>query len=122
MFNRFAGLLAGFFAVGIAAPQAEAAAALAIDSNQGAAWGYGTGFDYQSDADARALSECGGNCTVVLQFSNTCGAYAADQSPNSTVFGWGTAADGSSAQARAMGECRASGGYDCIVRVWACDE
>ena len=50
--------------------------ALAIDERGGDQ--YGWAVDYETAAAARALSECGAGCAVVLTFGR-CVAYAADQ-------------------------------------------
>nr|MBS0019018.1 DUF4189 domain-containing protein [Gammaproteobacteria bacterium] len=101
--------------------QAMAAGALAIDSNQGRGYGFAHGYQNTSQAEQRALNECGHGCQVVLRFNSGCAAYAADQSSGSTAYGWGTASSGSAAQNRALSECQSRGGSSCMVRSWACD-
>ena len=79
--------------------------------------------DYETAgaARARALSECGGGCRVVLTF-NRCAAYAADQDAGSTAVGWAESfASSSSAQQAALSECSSRGGTGCLVRVWGCN-
>lgn len=101
-----------------------AAGALAIDTNQGDQWGWAVDYPSQTDADRRALNECGYGCSIVMRFSNTCAAYAADQAHGSTVYGWAHGYSSSSgAQNGALSECRLRGGAgsQCIVRVWGCD-
>lgn len=109
----------------IAVPSISVAAgALAIDTNQGDQWGWAVNYPSQADADRRALNECGYGCSIVMRFSNTCAAYAADQSRGSTAYGWAYGYSNSSgAQNRALQECQARGGAGsyCIVRVWGCD-
>ena len=100
--------------------QAIAAGALAIDSNQGGQYGFSHGYKNFSQADQKALSECGTGCQVVLEFSG-CGAYAADQSSGSTAYGWGTGSSSSIAQNTALSGCQSHGGTSCIVRSYACD-
>lgn len=95
--------------------------ALAIDENQGDQWGFAYDQPSMGDAESRALNECGGNCSVVQTFSSGCAAYAADQSSGSTVYGWGTADDASSAQSAALQYCRNYGGSYCVVRSWGCN-
>jgi hypothetical protein len=94
---------------------------LAIDNNQGRA--YGLSYDYPTaqEADARALKECGYGCQVVKNFATGCGAYAADQSYGSTTYGWGLATTGQEAQDIALNYCRQSGGANCMIRVWSCN-
>ena len=101
--------------------QAMAAGALAIDSNQGKQYGWADGYKTTSQAEQRALSECGAGCQIVLRFNNGCGAYAADQANRSTAYGWGTASSSAAAQNRALSECRSRGGSSCIVRAWGCN-
>lgn len=108
----------------VAPSWAWAAGALAIDENQGDHWGWAVDYATQQDADRRALSECGPGCDIVLRFSDTCAAYAADQTYGSTAYGWAYGySSPSSAQDRALQECRSRGGADayCIVRAWGCD-
>lgn len=95
---------------------------LAIDGNQGRSYGFAYNYSSQSDADERATSECGRGCYVVLTFGNgMCGAYAADQSSGSTVYGWGKASDAGTAQNYARNACEQRGGRSCIIRVWGCN-
>lgn len=104
-----------------AAATARAAGALAIDNNRGSAYGFSHDYANMGDAERRALSECGRNCRVVLRFQTGCGAYAADQSSGSSVYGWGTASSRDAAQNRAREECRRAGGRNCVLRAWACN-
>ena len=95
--------------------------ALAIDGGQGSRYGWAINYDTVQQARQRALSECGGGCSVVLTFDR-CAAYAADQESGSTAYGWAESYDSSqSAQQRALGECRSRGGSQCIVRAWGCN-
>ena len=96
--------------------------ALAIDSNQGPSWGWAINYPTVQQAEQRALAECGNNCHVVMRFSNECGAFAADQEPGSTIYGWGKADSGVAAQNRALSECRRRGGTSCRVRAWGCTQ
>jgi hypothetical protein len=95
--------------------------ALAIDSNQGDQYGFSYNHPSMGAAEQRALSECGRGCSVVLRFSSGCGAYAADQSRGSSVYGWSQAASGNAAQSGALNECRSRGGRSCQVRAWGCN-
>ena len=92
--------------------------ALAIDSNQGSQYGFSYNQSSMSAARSRALSECGGSCSVVKSFSSGCAAYAADQSSGSTAYGWGTGSSSSKAKSNALSYCR---GSNCIVRAWGCN-
>ena len=100
-----------------------AAGALAIDGRQGDQWGASNNYQTQADADARALRECGQGCSIVARFSNSCAAFAADQTLGSTAFGRGHAATASQAQTIALEYCRQYGGTrsNCVVRAWGCD-
>ena len=49
-----------------------------------------------------------------------CGAFAADQTPGSTINGWGLGPSSNAAKARAISECSNRGG-NCQARVWACE-
>lgn len=94
---------------------------LAIDSNQGSAYGFSYDYPTARDADARALKECGYGCSVVKNFATGCGAYAADQAPGGTAYGWGTASTEQEAKNIALNYCRQYGGTNCIIRVWSCN-
>ena len=95
--------------------------ALAIDANQGEAWGWAIDYPTPSAAAQRALSECGFDCSIVMRFSDECAAYAADQTEGSTVYGWANGYDSEGgARAKAMAECGDKGGTSCIVRAWGC--
>lgn len=97
------------------------AGALAIDERQGDQYGWAVDYETVGAAQARALSECGGGCRVVLTF-NRCAAYAADQAADSTAVGWAESfASSSSAQQAALSECSSRGGTGCLVRVWGCN-
>ena len=72
--------------------------ALAIDERQGEQWGWAVDYETAAAAQARALDECGPECSVVLTFGR-CAAYAADQDAGSTAVGWAEAyASASAAQ------------------------
>lgn len=116
-------LYAAALMVGIlgASSNAFAWGSLAIDSNQGSAYGYSYDYPTARDADARALKECGYGCTVVKNFATGCGAYAADQAPGGTAYGWGTAPTEQEAKNIALSYCRQYGGTNCIIRVWSCN-
>jgi hypothetical protein len=94
---------------------------LAIDSNQGRA--YGLSYDYPNpqEADARALKECGTGCHVVKNFATGCGAYATDQARGGTASGWGIASSEKEAKDIALNYCRQYRGINCMIRVWSCN-
>ena len=95
--------------------------ALAVDERQGDQYGWAVDYETAAAAQARALSECGGGCRVVLTFAR-CAAYAADQDADSTAVGWAESyGAASSAQQAALSECNSRGGSGCIVRVWGCN-
>lgn len=100
---------------------AMANGALAIDRNKGAQYGFSYDYPSRQGARSRALQECGVGCSIVLEYSTGCAAYAADQAYGSTVYGWATAPDSSYAQSMAISECHNRGGSQCIVRVWGCN-
>ena len=95
--------------------------ALAIDTNQGAAFGVGRDYRTVAEAEQRALSECGSRCRVVVRFVSGCAAYSADQTRGSNVFGFARANSKAAAQAKADGYCRSYGGKRCLIRVWGCN-
>ena len=94
--------------------------ALAIDSARGKRYGFSYTYPTRSEAETRALRECGSGCRVVLTFPSGCGAYAIDDNPNSSIYGWATASTSGTAQSNALGYCRQQGGSRCMVRVWGC--
>ena len=100
---------------------ARASAALAIDTNQGASYGWAINYSNQANADAYAVAQCGGSCSVVMRFTHTCAAYAADQTGGSTAYGWAYDPNVNNASNRALTFCQSRGGTGCIVRVWGCD-
>ena len=109
----------------LSTPSASVAAgALAIDRNQGNQYGWAIQYRTQSEADRRALNACGSGCSIVMRFSNTCAAYAADQQHDSTAYGWAWGSrSASTVQNQARQECRSRGGTQssCVVRVWGCE-
>ena len=108
------------YAVSLAAAQPPVGA-LAIDGSQGDQYGWAVDYETAGAAQARALSECGGGCRVVLTF-NRCAAYAADQDSDSAAVGWAESfASSSSAQQAALAACNSRGGTACLVRVWGCN-
>jgi hypothetical protein len=101
--------------------QAMAAGSLAIDTLQGEKYGFSFNHPGIDPADARAMRECGADCSVVLRFRAECAAYSADQAKGSNAYGWATGTTSAAVQQRANSECRAKGGSSCKVRAWGCD-
>lgn len=87
----------------------------AVAFGPGGAWAYAINEPSREDAARAAQRQCGGDCTNVLTFHNSCGAYAS----GSGGYGWGNASNREDAEERAMEECEkvASG---CRIRVWGC--
>ncbi|MCK5925965.1 MAG: DUF4189 domain-containing protein, partial [Methylococcales bacterium] len=96
-------------------------AALAINGNQGNRWGFSHDRLSTSDANQQALLKCGSDCTVVKNFTNGCGAYAADQATGSTIWGFAQASTPEQAKDKALASCLYYKGTQCIIRVWACN-
>jgi hypothetical protein len=96
--------------------------ALAVDERQGDQYGWAVDYETSAAAQARALQECGADCSVVLTFGR-CAAYAADQDADSTAVGWAESFDSSAgARQAALSECSSrGGGSGCTVRVWGCN-
>lgn len=63
---------------------------------------------------------CGSDCEIVITFHNACVAYAADHKANSTVYGYGKAADEHTAGEQALDQCESRGG-SCTVMASGCD-
>ena len=113
-------LFAFLYPMSLAAAQTPVGA-LAVDERQGDQYGWAVDYETLAAAQARALSECGGGCRVVLTFAR-CAAYAADQDADSTVVGWAESyASAAAAQQAALAECSSRGGTGCLVRVWGCN-
>jgi hypothetical protein len=119
--DRLAAWIASVLLAVFNASAANAFGALAIDSYRGSQYGYSYNYPNLVDARARAVKECGANCTVVLTFQNTCAAFAADQSEANGANGWGYAPTKEGAQQYALSYCRKYGGKSCQVRVSACE-
>ncbi len=100
--------------------------ALAIDYAQGRAYGWAINARTQDEANRAALSHCNGTtsgqCTVVMQFRNTCATYAVDNANRSTAYGWAWGPNQSNVDATALNYCRQRGGpsSQCFKRVWGC--
>ena len=88
----------------------------AVAYGPGGAWAYAVNHQTRNIAAQVARNQCGGNCTHVLTFQNSCGAYASGAGDG---YGWGNAGSRQAAEARALQECnaRTSG---CAIRVWGC--
>ncbi|MCP3970415.1 MAG: DUF4189 domain-containing protein [Rhodobacteraceae bacterium] len=73
-------------------------------------------FASESAAMSGVQAECGGNCTEIQSFYNTCGAMAV-----ATNGGWGFGWGGSRAiaESNALGYCAQNGPY-CEIATWAC--
>ena len=67
-----------------------------------------------------AILTCGSDCEIVTTFQNVCAAYAADDKPHSTVYGYAEAADEHTANERAADQCVSRGG-SCTVMASECD-
>ena len=86
-------------------------------------WAWAAGYATVAEAEREALAECGEECRIVVSFEEGCAAYAADQSPGSTVAGWASELDsGVEAAEAALDDCARKGGADCLLRVWACED
>jgi hypothetical protein len=79
---------------------------------------YGYSFDAPSESRAISIAQsgCGGNCTQIKTFYNTCGAMA--QGSNG-AWGFGWANTRGQAEANAMAYCRQNG-PNCGISVWSC--
>lgn len=92
------------------------AGALAVGDGH---YGYARNMDSRSEAEQRALRECGHRgCRVVMTFHNTCAAYA---SARNGAGGWAWNDDIDEAGSSALGECRAHGGRGCEINMAKCD-
>ena len=92
--------------------------ALAYSSSDGA-WGWWADANTQAAASKNALAKCqehGSGCEVVLEFWNTCAAFATG---SGSSYGWAHSDDENAAQSAAVKYC-SQHGSGCEVRVWAC--
>ena len=100
--------------------------ALAIDQDHGTSFGWAIDSPSGDAAADRALAECRNRasreCSLVMQFNDTCATYAVDASRSSTAYGWGSGGDKAAADNRALSECSRRGGPGgkCAIRVWGC--
>jgi hypothetical protein len=89
--------------------------AIAFSTSNGAA---GVSYDYSSgfDAQAIAIQRCGNDCTVVLTFTNACGALAVGAGRG---YGTAWASNRQEAESIAMSYC-SSNTTGCGPTLWAC--
>jgi uncharacterized protein (TIGR02145 family) len=112
-----------------AAPKAASpgkVGALAIDRQNGFAYGFAYDQATRAEAEARALEEVakrGGNGTVVLVWSGEgCGAYRTIDPKDGNAYGWGVAPTQAAAEAIADREVdKPANGKIATNRVWACN-
>lgn len=100
--------------------------ALAVDRQNGFAYGFAFDHATRAEAEARALEEVtkrGGNGTVVLVWSGEgCGAYRTIDPKDGNAYGWGVAATQAAAEAIADREVdKRANGKTAADRVWACN-
>lgn len=79
-------------------------------------------YPTQEEADAAAISTCGGSaCVTVLRFSGerVCGALA--RATNRAV-GVGSGGSLDAARSQALAQCAAQGGLDCAVGLSKCND
>jgi hypothetical protein len=113
-----ASALAGLLLLMVWSAQAAADdryAAIAFSQDSGAD-GYGNDYGSRSDAEGRALGECGNGCQVVLWFRNACGALAVGEDNG---YGTGWASSRRAAENTAMSNCN-SNAAGCSIKRWVC--
>jgi Domain of unknown function (DUF4189) len=113
--------LIGSFGLMVTAAVGHATGSLVIDTHRAVVYGWAISYISPDVADAEALSRCGASCVVVLRFTHTCAAYAADLTPNSIANGWSESRNLSESESNAIFGCQARGGSNCIVLAWGCD-
>ena len=82
---------------------------------QTGAWGWAVDYYTQEDANYAAMEQCG-YCEIVLEFWNTCAAFALG---SDGAYGWGYDYDPQTAQDYALYNC-SQYGYNCQIVNWAC--
>ena len=113
--------IAGVVLLVAAIGTAQAAGALAV----GTCGAYGYGFDYHTEADARAaaMRKCtGAGCKVVGTVRLGCAAMAVDAKNPCGSFGWAINSHLGKAENASLQRCYEFGGKECVVRAFACDE
>jgi Domain of unknown function (DUF4189) len=93
--------------------------AIAYDSESGA-YGWSNDLYNGPDAEKQALANCrdhGEGCKVVVDFWDSCGAVAADDSGH---FGSAYADSRKDAETKAIDACQSDSGESCEIKVWSC--
>ena len=103
-------------------------AALAVDRNNGFAYGFAYDNPKSTIAEKRALEECNlrsknSNCSIVLSWSGEgCGVYRSIDENVGSAYGWGIAKSRGEADIIATREAqKRSGGQNVSNFVWACN-
>lgn len=103
-------------------------AALAVDRNNGFAYGFAYDHPKSTIAEKKALDECNtrsknSNCSVVLSWSGDgCGVYRSIDGNVGTAYGWGIAKSRGEADIIATREAqKRSAGQNVTNHVWACN-
>jgi len=100
-------------------PAAWANGALAVG---GGSFGFSRNHESLRHAEELALNNCGNpECRIVMTFANACAAYA---HASNGAWGWAFRPNEQAARDRAMENCFAKGGRDCVVqtnRGYECD-
>jgi len=87
----------------------------AVAYGPGGAWSYAVNYSTRGIASRAAQRRCGGRCTNVLTFHNSCGAYASGP----YGYGWGNAPSRYQAEMIALRQCQVRS-PNCRIRVWGC--
>jgi hypothetical protein len=118
LLRRFTSLTAVISLLALTQP-AFGAGSIAYSASARAS-GAASNYPKQSDADAAAKSECGdATCNVVVQFTDSCGALAAD--PASHASAAATGGTVGAARTNALARCNAIPGSSCQVVITKCD-
>ncbi len=79
-------------------------------------WGWAVDYPTQGQANYQALYECGHTCQVVLEFHNTCAAFALG---DYGAYGWAWGPNPDQVQDSALDYCLQNAG-SCEIVNWAC--
>jgi hypothetical protein len=127
---------AGFFSPAPARADGAVALGIPVDMTaDGFSYGYRVNAPNRDQARDTAFEQCCSNkvapesarklCVLVADFRNECLAIAMDPKDGTPGYGVAIAADRSTAEARALGFCRATAGRDrrefCKIDAVACD-
>jgi hypothetical protein len=91
--------------------------AIAFDQDSGEL-GYSYNWGSRQQAASEAVRSCKGNCKVIGEFWNNCGALAANKDG---AYGWDAEIDENAATDQALANCK-DHGSECKIKVTVCND